>query len=235
MSLSKQEIQSLFNASVDNSMELFQASIHLAFNYDKKKFPSLGIAELALEELGKSFSLLAIYSTADENTDWNQFWKDWRNHDLKASRAFFYEFFCTLRLVLSSKVRDEENNPIPRGKFSIEKELAFYVDFNKNNRTVHVPGRDISDEECQARAASLVGLLNPALTIKDWINSDKPESFKNAISDYANFVIRNDVYTQNVKEILDQLRNHDEDYTAALDQIWELFNTDAEKMDAHQK
>ncbi|WP_446725140.1 AbiV family abortive infection protein [Mucilaginibacter sp. SJ] len=57
----------------------------------------LGIAELALEELGKSYTLLAYHSKAFTITDWKRFWKDWKSHEVKASRGFFYEFFCTLR------------------------------------------------------------------------------------------------------------------------------------------
>ncbi len=74
MNLKKSEILDLFCSSLDNSFCLFQTAKQTAFNSEYNKFPSLGLAELALEELGKSFSCLAIYSKADTLKDWTDFW-----------------------------------------------------------------------------------------------------------------------------------------------------------------
>ncbi|RFZ89917.1 AbiV family abortive infection protein [Mucilaginibacter conchicola] len=226
MTLSQTEILKLFNASVENSFEMFQSALHTVSKYEGKKYVSLGIAELALEELGKSYTLLSHYSKARKNVDWNQFWKDWRNHDLKASRGFFYEFFCTLRVEIRNPSDKILDNVIPRGKFSIEKELAFYVDIDRSTKKIHRPFKDISDEESFNRVLSLVGLLNPALRIKDWLNSTEPNSFKDALSDYANVTLTENVYQQDVQMIISRLKGSDEDYNRALDEVWGMFKSD---------
>ncbi|RZK26799.1 MAG: AbiV family abortive infection protein [Flavobacterium sp.] len=226
MDLKKAEILSLYNATTENCYELFKAALHMATKYEGKKYVSLGIAELALEELGKSYSLLAQYSKPHAISDWKQFWKDWRAHEIKAARGFFYEFFCTIRVEITNPTDPLLSEIIPRGKFSVEKELAFYVDIDKNSRAIHVPGENISDEEAMSRVFSLFGLLNPALKIRDWLNSEEPDDFKDAISDYAYVTLTEEVYQQDIPEILQSLKGSNKDYNRALDDIWDLFNPD---------
>lgn len=231
MNLEKREVLALYNATIDNCFELFKASMHMATSYEGKKYVSLGIAELALEELGKSYSLLAAYSIAHKISNWKLFWKEWRSHDLKASRGFLYEFFCTIRIELNNLTDPLLTEIIPRGKFSVEKELSFYIDIDKSSRKIHIPGEHISDEEAISRVFSLFGLINPALEIKDWLNSEEPDQFKNAISDYAYTVLVENVYQQDVPEILDKLKNLDNDYNHALEEIWNLFNPSEPNME----
>lgn len=234
MDLKKAEILSLYNATTENCYELFKAALHMATKYDGKKYVSLGIAELALEELGKSYSLLAQYSKAHAISDWKQFWKDWRAHDVKAARGFFYEFFCTIRLEITNPADPLLSEIIPRSKFSVEKELAFYVDIDKNSRAIHVPGKNISNEETISRVFSLFGLLNPALKIKDWLNSEEPDDFKDAISDYAYVTLTEEIYQQDIPKILQSLKGLNQDYNRALNEIWELFNPDKLESDEDQ-
>jgi hypothetical protein len=59
MNLKKDELKTLFNGLVDNAKLLFDAVRELSLKYEKKKIQSLGLAELALEELGKSYTCLA--------------------------------------------------------------------------------------------------------------------------------------------------------------------------------
>lgn len=235
MNLTKAEILALYNATIDNSHELLKAAHHNIFKYEGKKFIGLGIAELALEELGKSFTLLAYYSKAHTINNWKPFWKDWRNHDTKAARGFFYEFFCTIRMEIKNPNETILNELIPRGRFSMEKELAFYVDIDKNSRVIHVPEQHVSDEEAINRVISLYGLLSPALFIKDWLNSTEPDSFKEAISDYAYVTLTEDVYQQDVPSILSALRNSDTDRDRALDEIWKMFDRKFEDHDSAEE
>jgi len=224
MNLKKKELKDLFNASIDNSQHLFDAGQELALKYQKKKFPSLGLAELALEELGKSYTCLAYYSKADKISDWKPFWKEWKAHDLKAHRGFFYEFFCLLRVEVDDDLY--KILPSPIGKFSKEKELSFYVDIDKSNRQIHIPANEIEDKECIFRLMSLIGLLSSAMYVKDWMNSQKPESFKDAISDYAYLTITTQIYQQDVERVLEGMKTNDTDYNAGLEAVWTLFNPD---------
>lgn len=222
MNLTKKELLKLFNASVDNSKHLFDAAVELSLRYNKNKFPSLGLAELALEELGKSYSCLAIYSKDQKKVDWKVFWKDWKDHELKAHRAFFYEFFCLLRLEIQDL--SSEIELIPRGSFSKEKEVSFYVDISKSNRHIHIPAKEIDDKECIARTASLLGLINASYHVKDWLNSTSSQSFKNAISDYAYLTLTTNMYQQDIEKMLHSMRIDDTEYNSGLDAIWNLFS-----------
>lgn len=220
MQLKRSEILELFCASIDNAYYLYQVASKTAFQLENKKYPSLGLAELALEELGKSYSCLAMYSKAETTKDWSVFWKEWRNHDLKAHRAFFYEFFCLLRIEFAG---NELKFPTSRQSFSKEKEVAFYVDINKSNRNIHKPDTDISDEECLRRVTTLVGLFSAAFYVKDWLTESDSEDFKNAISDYAYLTLTSQMYSQDVLRILGKMKGANAEYNKGLDKIIELF------------
>ena len=223
MKLKQTELLQLFSNSIDNALQLFNAAQHLTTSYDGKKFPALGLAELALEELGKSYTCLAYFSKADKISDWTTFWKEWKDHDLKAHRAFFYEFFCLLRAELDLQ-KFKDNFPTLRGKFSKEKEQSFYVDIDKSNRKIYIPENEIADDECINRLVSLIGLLNATFHIRDWFTADNSEPFKNAISDYAFLTITTQMYQQDVEKVLKKMRTDNNEYNKGLDTIWTLFN-----------
>lgn len=226
MKLKQTELLQLFSSSVENALQLFNAGQHIALRYDGKKFPALGLAELALEELGKSYTCLAYYSKADQVNEWASFWKEWKDHNLKAHRAFFYEFFCLIRVELDSQ-KFKDNFPTLREQFPKEKELAFYVDIDKSNRKILVPENEIADDECINRLASLIGLLNAAFHIRDWFNSgSNSEYFKKAISDYAFLTITTQIYQQDVKKVLLEMRTDNTEYNEGLEAIWTIFNPD---------
>jgi AbiV family abortive infection protein len=225
MKLKQAELLQLFSNSIDNALQLCQAAQHLTTKYDGKKFPALGLAELALEELGKSYTCLAYYSKADKINDWTTFWKEWKAHNLKAHRAFFYEFFCLLRVEIDAP-KFKDNFPTLRGKFSKEKELAFYVDIDKSNHKIYVPGDEITYDECISRIVSLMGLLNAAFHIRDWFVPENSEQFKNAISDYAFLTITTLMYQQDVEKVLKKMRTDNSEYNNGLKAIWILFNPD---------
>lgn len=222
MKLTQKELLELFSLSIDNALQLFNAAQHLATSFDGKKYPSLGLAELALEELGKSYTCLAYYSKANEITDWAIFWKEWKNHELKAHRAFFYEFFCVQRIELKSP-KFHDNFPSLRGRFSKEKEISFYVDIDKTNRLIHNPEIEISDDECLNRLVSLIGLFNVTFHIREWLESENSPNFKNAISDYAFVTISTEMYQQDVENVLNKLRTDNHEYNNGLETIRSLF------------
>lgn len=226
--LRRDEVLTLFNASLDNARALFDAASHLALVYKEKNYPSLGLAELALEELGKSYSLLCLLSKVEQISDWTFFWREWKNHDLKAHRGFFYEFFCTIRVEIKSN--DKIQLPLlPRGKFSNEKVASFYVDIDKSNRKIHVPSIEVTNQESILRIASLMGLFNSAQYVQDWLNSNESDDFKNAISDYAFVTITEEMYQQDVKRTLERLRTDNKDYNNALECIWNNFAPSGEE------
>ena len=225
MKLKKEELLELFNSSIDNAFYMYECSRKILFELEKNKYPSLGLAELSLEELGKSFTCLAYYSKAQHLDDWKDFWKEWKNHDLKAHRAFFYEFFSLLRLELEyENEEDALGFPSARGNFCKEKEASFYVDIDKGNRKIHKPEKEISDEECVRRVTSVIGLFNAAFYIKDWFAENPNEDFRNAISDYAFRTISTQMYQQDALEVLKEMKGENGEYNRGLEKIETLFN-----------
>ncbi len=79
-----------------NAISLFNSATTISKGEDKHV--ALGLAEIALEELGKAYTCLAYYSSATKLDNWSEFWKVWRSHKIKAYRAFFFEFFCLMRI-----------------------------------------------------------------------------------------------------------------------------------------
>lgn len=225
MNLKKEEIKKLYNATIENAQSLYDAADTIALKYEKKKFPSLGLAELALEELGKSYTLLAYYSKTEKNLNWNVFWKEWKDHNLKAHRGYFYEFFSLLRITVRNENEPLHDSFTKRGKISKEKELAFYVDIDKGSRKIQIPAEEIDDVECITRVLSIIGLMSSAFYIRDWLNSEKSENYKNAISDYTYYTLTNNVTPRDVRKILDLLKSSDVDYNEGLDEIWKLFSS----------
>jgi AbiV family abortive infection protein len=223
MQLKRKELFELFCSSLDNAHHLYKAAKETALSLSEEKYPSLGLAELALEELGKSYSCLAYYSKSETTRDWKIFWKEWRDHDLKAHRAFFYEFFCLLRIEIDG---GDLEFPTNRKKFSKEKEAAFYVDIDKSNRKIHIPKNEITNVECLRRATSLIGLFSAAFYIKDWLSESNSEDFKNAISDYAYLTISTQMYQQDVFNVLEGMKKNNTDYDNGLEKIKELFNNE---------
>lgn len=225
MNLKKEELFELFSSSIDNSYHIYECAKKILYDIEKNKFPCLGLAELALEELGKSYTCLAYYSKKLNPTDWKSFWKEWRNHDIKAHRGFFYEFFCLFRLELEYENKgDALGFPSNRSSFSKEKEASFYVDIDKGNRKIHKPANEISDEECVRRVTSLLGLFNAAFYVRDWFTENTDENFRNALSDYAYKTISTNMYQQDVLKTLNDMKRSNAEYNRALKKIEALFN-----------
>jgi AbiV family abortive infection protein len=215
--LTRSEIWDILSASIDNADALLDAVISIIKT--KQKHISLGLAELALEELGKSFTCLAYYS-ADKKANWKLFWRNWKDHIKKAHRGFFYEFFCLVRYEIKS-----EDGPFPSKRKEIphEKEASFYVGFDSSKRSVIKPFDDIGDEELCSRAVSILGLLSAAMQIRDKLLAES-EEYKNAFSDYARYCLENEIYQQDVLALLPSLKNGAKDYDRAIDDIARLFD-----------
>ncbi len=215
------ELMDLFTAAIDNAMHLMEAAQELVASKNAPQYTSLGLGELALEELGKSYTCLAYYSNRRQ-LDWKLFWKEWRNHELKAHRAFFYEFFCLLRAEVQA---DDRNDYFPsyREKIPLEKEATFYVDIDRESRKIHLPIKEITTKECYYRLASLIGPMNAALKVKRLIETNKEDVYITAFSDYAFSTLTTSMYQQDVLTVLAAMKTGDETYDRALNDIAVLF------------
>ena len=185
---------------------------------------SVGLSEIALEEIGKSFSCLAYCSISDQEANWDVFWQDWRKHDAKAHRAFLYEFFCLLRIEFDFS---DDYIPSKRKRISLEKEASLYVDFDNIKRKPIIPIQEIEENERLNRVGSVIGPLNAALKVQELMKNKQPD-YKKAFYDYAFYVLTQEVYQQQVTDLLKKLKKGIEEYDKALDDILLLFTPNSD-------
>jgi len=231
MKLNKPELEQLFYSSIENAQSLLDVAIN-----NLQSHISLGISEIALEELGKSFSCLAQYGKTENDGTWSAFWKEFKNHKLKAHRGFFYEFFSPFRFEIEN---NPKNNVSNRQSIPGEKEVSFYVDFDKTKRVPIIPNIEVEFSEIANRVFSILGPLNTALTIKEMF-LDNSDSYKQAFSDFARFTLEVNVFQQDVPKILESLGRSNiisvvdeskasienaKQYDQALSDIYKVFTT----------
>lgn len=227
--LTKEQLLNLFTASIENAFSLFSIATDNE-NKENTRHISLGLAELALEELGKSYTCLSHYCLAEqkEKEIWIAFWTDWKNHTVKAHRAFFYEFFSLLRF----EIKDYANFfPTIRKSIPVEKEVSFYVDFDFKKNEIIKPFKAINIDELFHRVSSVIGPLDAALKVNKIIEENKDEDYRRAVSNYALQTITSNMYQQDVETVLRQMKNGISEYDRALNDIWNLFNPEKETSD----
>jgi AbiV family abortive infection protein len=219
--LSKNDILGLFNASIDNAFSLWSISNQNITNKDTMHI-SLGLSELALEELGKSYTCLAYYCISNDTDYMKYFWQEWKNHKLKAHRAFFYEFFSLFRIEISAS---KKYIPTIRKSMPLEKETSFYVDYDHINKKVIRPFSEIEKEEIVNRITSVIGPLYSAKNVSSLIVDNNNEDYTTAISKYAFHTLTCVFYQQDIEKELQKLKNNNLKHDEAIDDIWKLFNT----------
>lgn len=215
--ISKTEIEDLFLASIENANSLLDIAIK---NLESSNSHiSLGLSEIALEEIGKSYTCLAYYSVSEVVDDWSTFWNEWRSHVVKAHRAFLYEFFCLVRMEIENS---DKYIPSKRSLIPHEKEASFYVDFDETTRKAIIPSIEVEKEEIFNRVASVIGPLNAAMLVREKFKN-KPEDYKRAFSEYAWFTLTHDIYQQDVLKVLKHVKNGNKDFDTAINDIIEMF------------
>lgn len=220
--LEKDELLQLFDACVKSAYSLWAVAIENLKSEDTK-YISLGLSELAMEELGKSYTCLSYYCLAGKRGVWKQFWTDWKNHTVKAHRAFFYEFFSLHRYQIDGY---EKYVPSLRKIIPLEKEVSFYVDFNYNKKLVLKPWQEIDVTEIANRVLSVVGPINTAMKVQTLIEKNNDENYILGISKYAFNTITSEMFQQDVEKVIAQMKNGIVEHDRALNDIWNMFNTE---------
>ncbi len=221
--LTSKELVTLFLELIENATQLLNSAISLSGT--DEKHVSLGLAEIALEEIGKSFTCLAYYSVADSMKDWTAFWKDWKDHKSKAHRAFLYEYFSTIRVELKDK---PDYFPSKRHAIPHEKEVSFYIDFDKSKREIIIPKTTIDQVEIFSRITSIFGLLNSSMLVRDLLKN-KSKEYKKAVSGYAFLVMTSGISQIEAEELLPKLKDGVEEHEQAFNDIEELFKARVEE------
>lgn len=125
-----------FELSVSNGFSLSMSAITLIGEFQQI---ALGLAQLGQEEIGKSLSMLAAMYLPDSDESWQWFWSAWRDHQVKAHRAFLYELFSPWRIELQTPEGERLAGLSRRLSMPLEKEAAFYVNFDEATRSFVAP------------------------------------------------------------------------------------------------
>jgi len=141
--------------SVAQGFALMESALDLASSHPSI---ALGLAELGQEEVGKSLSLLSAMALPADRDSAQWFWRSWRDHRLKAHRAFLYELFSPVRIEVHDPERGRLSGASMRAAIHHEKEAAFYVDFDGASGQFTAPGDSVTPLECTHRVVTLMYL-----------------------------------------------------------------------------
>jgi AbiV family abortive infection protein len=149
-----------YEKAISNGFRLLQAAMDLT-----PEFPeiALGLAEIGQEEIGKSLSFLAAFSLG---RDQSWFWSAWKDHQLKAHRAFLYELISPVRLEMVGP-GDLKRVGLPqRDKIKYEKEFSFYVNYDPKSGRFLSPEKTVELSEAANRVMTLLYLACTAWSVK---------------------------------------------------------------------
>jgi AbiV family abortive infection protein len=168
--LSDAQLRRGYELSIDNALRLAGAATAVLDEYPDK---ALALAQLGQEELGKSLSLLASGALPQEPDAWTWLWDGWRDHQLKAHRAYLYEIIHPLRIILSRPEYGEryEGEPL-LDRLVTEKEIGFYVDYDRALGAFVSPQELVDHFAATARTSTVMYLAATADAVRRAILHD---------------------------------------------------------------
>jgi AbiV family abortive infection protein len=191
-----EQLYEAYDKSLDNAMRLHGAGINLL-----DEFPdiSLGLFELGQEELGKSYTCLATMAVKRAEAEfWKVFWKEWKQHNLKAHRAFLYEWLNPFRLGAISSDGGRLSGLPFRREIAHEKEFSFYVNYDDKRKKFTNPFESVSRAESINRACALTGLIDTAIAVKETLDVGEKERNYRTFSIIPFRILAKFIYQQDV-------------------------------------
>lgn len=198
--LTFKQLYEAYAKSLDNAMHLFGAGVDLLHGFPDI---SLGLFELGQEELGKSYTCLATMAVRKDAVNWTGFWRNWKRHDIKAGRVFYYEWLCPdvrLAFISSSDGRKMSGFPL-RSEIAHEKEFSFYVNYDRHQKQFISPVESVSRVETFNRACALTGLIEIAMAVKETLDFGERERNYRTFSIIPFQVITEFHYQQDMAEL----------------------------------
>jgi AbiV family abortive infection protein len=202
-----------FELSVSNGFSLSMSAMTLIGEFQQI---ALGLAQLGQEEIGKSLSILAAMCLPDTDEGWQWFWSNWRDHKVKAHRAFLYELFSPLRIELKTPKGDLLVGLSQRLSIPLEKEVAFYVNFDESTKSFVAPETSVSTEEAMNRLMSVCYLSNKAFGIYQGLEANDSKFRYSAIAEIAFRVCTENLYQQDMPKVFEEFRCRSERHDALI-------------------
>lgn len=205
-----------YDLTIDNAIKCLGASQSIATDYPDK---ALSLAQLGQEELGKSLTLLAAAALPKDEEVWSWFWDGWRNHKLKAHRAYLYEIINPLRIeVLKPDGTIYAGEPLcyPIHK---EKESGLYVDFDLKKNVFIDPSKEIDVFTAMCRISTLLYLCSTADAIRHTISLDNQDFRMEEMGRLALTICTENVYQQDWPSIKVAIRNISRQHQKLVDDL----------------
>lgn len=192
----------------------------------------LALAQIGQEELGKSLSLLAAVDLKPRPEGWDWFWRGWRNHKLKAHRAYLYELLDPQRIEMKAPDgRVLDGGPL-RDSITAEKESGLYVDFDETKGEFTSPIESVQAYEAHSRLATLGYLGVTASVLHDVLSAKDSLDRATAFSEIAFRICTESLYQQDMPSILDQFAARSAKRRELVDDLRQGFSQN--RMRAHR-
>jgi AbiV family abortive infection protein len=224
--LTRAQILQGYRLCLENADDLKLVCMPVA---ERSHAAALAIAQIAQEELGKSMLLLCAI-TFSEQAEWRDFWKRWRDHDLKAHMASWYEWIDPLRVGLvhdSGAVLD--GIPI-RSRFSAEKEAGLYVDYDENEEAFVAPSMQVSPQEAVSRLMAMGSLALTATSLFDVIMSGETDFRAEIMSRHMRLLWDGFRLQQDMNSVLRALSLQSEAHARFIEELDRTFQQNREML-----
>jgi AbiV family abortive infection protein len=226
-SLNFEQLYSGYSKSLENAMHLLDAALKI---YSDHPSVALGLCELGQEELGKSLSFLSAFYFLEHDVDWAWFWNSWRDHQLKAHRAFLYELFSPLRIVIDPNGPEKMEGFSARTKIKYEKEAAFYVEYIPSEGSFVSPAENIRANEVANRSGTLLCLGATALALKNALDEGEKERNYISFSELAIRACTENIYQQDMPDIMREFSSRSAYLEALIHKVEERLRKYQEAM-----
>jgi AbiV family abortive infection protein len=211
------QLQRGYELSIDNALRLLDAASKLAEDFPDK---ALGLAQIGQEEVGKSLSLLAAGALPPDPGAWDWLWSGWRDHELKAHRAYLYEIICPLRIEAAHPEQGEYYAGGPLlDRLPAEKEVSFYVDFDKALGSFVSPEELVDRFAAFARTSTATYLIGTADAVRRALIYDDADYRFREFSQVAFMICSQEVYQQDWPGIRDRFSTQSPWHKAIIDDI----------------
>ena len=207
--------------AVSNGFSLVMSAVVLVEKYPQV---ALGLGQLGQEEIGKSLSILAAVGLRDDDAPWQWFWDAWRDHKVKAHRAFIYELLSPLRLELRTSSGQRLAGHSRRSTMPAEKEASFYVNFNRTTLSFVPPDDDVKTDEVLNRVMSACYLAQKAYAVHRALEAEDSEFRYAAISELAFRITTEDLFQQDMPKILEEFRSRSPRHGALMQALQTAFS-----------
>lgn len=219
--LDLEQIIDAHGKTIDTAMRLSEAAMKINKDYPEV---ALSLFQIAQEEIGKSFQLLAACGYERDPKLWTDFWCVWRSHERKTAASFFYEWLCPTRGV----VRPFEGEPLDgftkRERFTAEKEAGLYVDFDEKTGRFVAPQKGVGEEEAANRGISVTSHIITASFLKRALDEgDKLWNYR-TFSEIPRRVLTHLIWQEQVPSLFAELASRTERHNELVRHIQIALN-----------